>query len=491
MGIALDGASRGWKVLLLEAHDFGKGTSSRSTKLVHGGVRYLAQGNIQLVYGALHERGLLLKNAPHIVSRRSFIIPCYSLWERVQYLSGLKIYDWMSGRLSLGSSKAVSKEEVVAALPNINPKGLQGGVRYYDGQFNDTRLLVNLAQSCIDQGATVLNYFPVSGFLKKEGRITGVRAMDQESGVAYSLIAKTVVNATGAFVDNIIRMDEGAAAPMVTLSQGIHLVVPGSFLPGVDALMIPKTSDDRVLFAVPWENHVLLGTTDTPVQQLLLEPKALEQEIKFVLHTVRQYMTTAPTRNDVLSVFAGLRPLVAGTKKKKTKELSRDHSLVVHDSGLITITGGKWTTYRQMAADVIDRAMQLSEKEIKPCGTDKLKIHGHTDEKAGGHLSVYGSDAKNIEDLMQQDPRLRKNIAEGFPYTVAEVLWTVRAELARTVEDVLARRLRLLFLDARKAIAAAPLVASILKTELERDEVWEKEQVDCFTNLAKAYLLAD
>lgn len=490
LGVALDAASRGLKVLLLEAHDFGKGTSSRSTKLVHGGVRYLAQGNIRLVYGALRERGLLLKNAPHIVSRRSFVIPCYTIWEKAQYLSGLKIYDWLSGRLSLGASRVISKKEVIAALPNIRQQGLVGGVRYFDGQFNDTRLLINLAQTCIDQGATVLNYIPVTGFLKNDrGRIGGVRATDRETGKEYSISAKSVINATGVFVDQVLRMEEHGAAPVVTLSQGIHLVVPKQFLPGEDALMIPKTADDRVLFAVPWEEHVLVGTTDTPVKELLLEPQALEAEVNFILQTVARYMAPAPARSDVLSVFAGLRPLVAGNRKKKTKQLSRDHSIFVSNSGLISVTGGKWTTYRQMGVDVVNQAIGVHRLEARICCTHELKIHGFTNEKNSGHLCVYGSDAPSIVRMMQEDPSMRQEIAAGFPHTAAEVVWAVRHEMARTVEDVLARRLRLLFLDARNAMAAAPVVAAIMRKELHRDAAWEERQVASFNELAKGYLL--
>ncbi len=353
LGTALDSASRGYQTLLLEQADFAKGTSSRSTKLVHGGVRYLAQGNIGLVREALYERGLLLKNAPHLVKNVSFIIPNYHWWEGTFYTIGLGIYDLLAGKLSFGRTKHISKKKVVNKLPGINPKGLYGGVVYHDGQFDDSRLAINLAQTCLEHGATVLNYFKVTGLLKSDQqKISGVTAVDVETGEKYQLKAKVVINATGVFVDELLQMDKPGKRPLVRPSQGVHLVFDQSFMPSHDALMIPKTDDGRVLFAVPWHDKLVVGTTDTPIDSHSLEPIALEQEIDFILNTATKYFTKAPGRKDVLSIFAGLRPLAAPQDdSSKTKEISRSHKLIVSESGLITITGGKWTTYRRMGED--------------------------------------------------------------------------------------------------------------------------------------------
>ncbi len=362
LGIAVDAASRGFKTLLLEQSDFAKGTSSRSTKLVHGGVRYLAQGNIGLVIEALRERGILLKNAPHLVRNENFIIPNYSWLNGIFYSIGLSVYDLLAGKRSFGRSRLISRKELIRRIPNIKQKGLKLGVLYHDGQFDDARLAISLALTAIEQGATVLNYFRVSGLTKEGDKISGVVATDQETGIQFTLKAKTVINATGVFVDEILMMDEPEARPMVQPSQGIHLVFDKSFLGPHDALMIPKTKDGRVLFAIPWHDRTLVGTTDTPLNAHQLEPKALEEEIQFILDTAADYLTRIPTRKDVLSVFAGLRPLAAPQgDKQKTKEISRSHKLIVSDSGLITITGGKWTTYRKMAEDTVNLAIGVGK----------------------------------------------------------------------------------------------------------------------------------
>ncbi|MDO7849387.1 glycerol-3-phosphate dehydrogenase/oxidase [Hymenobacter sp. M29] len=494
LGVALDGLSRGYRTLLLEQADFAKGTSSRSTKLVHGGVRYLAQGDVGLVREALHERGLLLQNAPHLCQNQAFIIPNYNWWGGPFYTFGLKLYDLLAGRLSLGASTHLGRAETLHQLPTLRPDGLRGGVLYHDGQFDDARLAVNLAQTVIDHGGTALNYCAVQGLLKDAaGRLAGVRATDLETGRAYELRAKAVVNATGIFVDEVRRLDEPGAGPLVQPSQGVHLVLERSFLPGDAALMIPKTEDGRVLFAVPWLGRVLLGTTDTPVPTASLEPRPQEAEIDFLLRTAAQYLAQPPTRADVRSVFVGLRPLAASANgTAKTKEVSRRHKIVASASGLITITGGKWTTYRRMGQDAIDHAIARGLLPAAPSRTAHLPIHG-----AGGadavpptnHQAHYGSDCAGLQRLITEIPALAERLAPPLEFQQAEVVWAARHELARTVEDVLARRVRLLFLDAAAAGRAAPVVAALLARELGHDAAWQARQVAEFGALAEGYRL--
>jgi glycerol-3-phosphate dehydrogenase len=492
LGVAMDAASRGYKTLLLEQVDFAKGTSSRSTKLVHGGVRYLAQGDIALVREALYERGLLLKNAPHLVKNQSFIIPNYEWWGGAFYTIGLKIYDLMAGKLSLGKSFHISKKEVGERLSVIRREGLRGGVVYHDGQFDDARLAVNIAQTCVAQGGVVLNYCEVKNLTKNaSGKINGVVMVDRETGEQYQLAAKVVVNATGIFVDGILQMDKPGSDNIVRPSQGVHLVLDASFLPGEDAIMIPKTEDGRVLFAVPWHNKVVVGTTDTPLDEHSLEPRALEEEIEFILRTAARYLTKVPTRKDALSVFAGLRPLAATQSSSgKTKEISRSHKLIVSASGLVTITGGKWTTFRRMGQDTVDKAAAIGGLPTKTCVTQGLPVHGYQQGvNRNDHLYVYGSDQPAIHALVAADAALGQRLHPRHEFIAAEVLWATRYEMARTVEDVLARRVRALFLDARAAIDMAPQVAAIMAKELQQDEAWQISQVTSFTQLANGYLL--
>ncbi len=490
LGVATDAASRGYKTLLLEQSDFAKGTSSRSTKLVHGGVRYLAQGNIRLVYDALRERGLMIKNAPHIVKKQSFIIPCYSFLSKLKYLTGLKLYDWLSGSFSFGSSSFLNKEKTLQHLPELKNNGLKGGVQYYDGQFDDARLAINLAQTSVELGGVVLNYFKVNRLLKKENKIYGVVALDLETNREYSLEAKAVINATGVFVDNILQMDAPESRPIVQCSQGVHLVFDKLFLNSNDAVMIPKTTDGRVLFAVPWHDHVLVGTTDTPLDQHSMEPVALNTEINFILKNIKKYFTHV-NKADVLSVFAGLRPLAAPQKETgSTKEIPRDHKLIVSLSALITITGGKWTTYRRMAELTVNKAIEVADLKNYSCRTKNLHIHGFTPVLPDNDsLDIYGSDRALIIALIKEKSFLKEKIIDGSPYLQAEVIWAVRQEMARTIEDILARRIRLLFLDAKAAMAAAPKVAELMADELGYDEEWKYNQVKSFCALAKNYLL--
>ena len=492
LGAALDAASRGLQVLLLEQADFAKGTSSRSTKLVHGGVRYLAQGDISLVMEALYERGLLLKNAAHLVKNESFIIPNYQWWGGAFYTIGLTIYDVLAGRLGFGRAKHISKQDVIKRLGTIQQNGLHGGVVYHDGQFDDARLAINLAQTCLEQGAIVLNYFRVTGLTKNAaGEIAGLVTTDMETGASYILKAKTVVNATGVFVDDILNMDEKDRKPLVKPSQGVHLVLERSFMPGEDALMIPKTDDGRVLFAVPWHDKLVVGTTDTPVDTHSLEPVALQEEIEFIMRTAGKYLNRQPEAKDVLSIFAGLRPLAAPESgSSKTKEISRSHKLIVSKSGLVTITGGKWTTYRRMGEDTIDKAIAVGKLTYAASKTKQLTIHGSEDNvDRNDHLYVYGSDKTALIAVAEESPGWSDKLHPRLPYIKAEVIWGIRQEMARTVEDILARRTRALFLDARAAIDMAPVTAALMAAELGESPAWEQEQVQGFTKTAQAYLL--
>lgn len=486
MGVAVDAAARGFSVVLVEAHDFGKGTSSRSTKLVHGGVRYLEQGNVPLVMSALKERGLMRQNAPHLVHDLAFVVPNYSWWEAPFYGIGLKLYDLLAGKYGFGPSKLLTKEETLERLPGLEPEELRGGVVYYDGQFDDARLLIHLAMTAVDHGGTVVNYCPATGVLRDaEGYVSGLTARDQETGEELTIPARVVVNATGVFTDSVRKMADPAADPLVVTSQGIHLVFDRSFLKGETALMVPRTSDGRVLFVIPWHGHAVAGTTDTPLDAPSLEPWPLEEEIEFILETAGRYLSRPPSRSDVLAVYVGLRPLVKG--EGKTSALSRDHVIHVDTSGLLTITGGKWTTYRHMAEDCVDHAITLGRLREEPCPTKNLHIHGYMENTAGlGELEVYGSDAEAIQTLAQ-DQLLASPLHEALPYMAAEVVWAARNEMARTVEDVLARRTRALFLNARAASDMAEPVASLLASELGRDEAWIEAQVKIFRALAAQY----
>ena len=491
VGVAIDAASRGYDVLLLEQSDFGKGTSSRSTKLAHGGVRYLEQGNIGLVMEALKERGLLLQNAPHLVHDLAFIVPNYDWWEAPFYGLGLKLYQLLAGKYGFGTSRILSREETLEHIPTLKTEGLRGGAVYYDGQFDDARLLIHMVATGFEQGATLLNYVEVTGLTKDaQGFVNGVRARDVETGNEFQASAKVVVNATGAFSDLLRRKAEPAAAAMIVPSQGIHLVFDASFLQGESAVMVPHTSDGRVLFAIPWHGHTLVGTTDTPIPAATLEPVAMEQEIEFILATAGQYLAKAPTRTDVLSVFAGIRPLVRATGVASTSALSRDHVIHIDRSSLVTICGGKWTTYRHMAEDCVDQAATLAQLPEKPCGTHHLHIHGfHAPAKQLGSLAVYGSDAFQIRKLIGTDARLGEPLHAALPYVKAEVVWAVRCEMARTVEDILARRTRALFLNARAALTMAPMVADLMAAELGWNELTRTKQLAAFRDVASNYVL--
>jgi len=452
IGIAVDAASRGYGVVLLEQHDFGKGTSSRSTKLVHGGVRYLQQGNLTLVMEALKERGLLLRNAPHLVRDLQFVVPNYQWWEAPFYGIGMKVYDLLAGKYGFGPSQLLSRDEVLARIPTLSQDGLRGGVKYHDGQFDDARLLVDMASTAAQHGACLLNYTRVVALVKNsDGFVTGLTFRDEESGASHTLAARCVINATGPFCDALRRVDQPETKPIIAPSQGVHIVLSREFLPGETAIMVPHTRDGRVMFAIPWHGHAVVGTTDTPIPTATLEPLAQSQEIDFIIETASDYLSKRPTRADILSVFTGIRPLVKSGDAANTAALSRDHTIEISSSGLLTIAGGKWTTYRHMAEDAVDHAHVLGHLEERPCITRDLRLH---------------------------DPGSHEDSAA----------WFARHEMARTVEDVLARRTRLLFLDARAAMAKAPQVARELAQELGRDDAWQRSQITSFAQTAKCFL---
>ncbi len=462
LGIAIDAATRGYKTVLFEKSDFAKGTSSRSTKLVHGGVRYLQQGNIKLVMEALKERGLLLKNAPHLVHNQKFVVPNYKWWEKPFYGIGLKIYDWMAGSLGLGPSQLLSKEETLTFAPTLDPEDLTGGVLYHDGQFDDAQLAINMAQTAARYGGLVLNYFPVTGLLKIQQQVCGVWVKDYFTGKDYEIKSKVVINATGVFTDEVLRMDDPKHESIISPSQGIHLVVDKEFLPGDTAIMIPKTDDGRVLFAVPWHNKIVLGTTDTPVETVTDEPVPMQQEIEFILKHIGRYLTKDPQLSDVKSMFAGLRPLVKG-KSKITSALSRDHQISISESEMITITGGKWTTYRKMAEDTVNLAAEKMRSQITSVTKDlKLEVPA----------TVIPAE---ISTLTSEE--LKKIIKEA-----------VQKEMCMTVEDFLSRRTRQLLLDATAAINMAPVVANQMAAEMNKDEKWVQEQITNFNEIAKNYI---
>lgn len=491
IGIALEASARGYSVVLLEKSDFTKSTSSKSTKLVHGGVRYLAQGDVGLVREAVVERGLLTQNAPHLVKNQSFIIPTHGLFDELQYTVGLTMYDLLAGKLSLGRSKRISKAKTLKRISTINPDKISAGVVYHDGQFDDTRLAINTLQSATELGAIVINYCSVNGLLKDDkGMVCGVKFFDEEGEKSYEIKGKQVVNATGVFADDVLMMDSPNAEKTIAPSQGVHLVLDKSFLPDNDAIMIPKTDDGRVLFLVPWHGRVVVGTTDTPIKQESLEPIALEEEIEFILKTASRYLTKAPKRSDVLSVFAGLRPLAAAKGEgKKTKEISRSHKIFTSDSGLLTMVGGKWTTYRKMGEDLVDKTEVKNGWAKIPTKTKHLKIHGYKENVDHNNpLYFYGSDEAAILELASKNSN-KNYISEKLQVIEAQVLWAVENEMCRTVEDFLARRTRCQLLDARESIKMAAKVAEIMAKELGKDEAWQTKQVEDYLSVTMNYIL--
>ncbi len=496
LGTALEAATRGYSTLLLEQEDFAKGTSSRSTKLAHGGVRYLQQGNISLVLEALRERGRMLQNAPHLVHRQAFIIPAKLMWEVPFYGIGLKVYDALSGRSSFGNSRVLSASATLNALPGLAVKYLSGGIQYYDGQFDDARMALALALTLEEQGGVALNQARVDKLLERNGRVIGVAVDDRETGNRFEVEAKIVINATGVFSDTLRSLDEPNAPPMLAVSQGSHFVLPKEFFSGTNALMVPRTDDGRVLFAIPWHGAVVVGTTDEPVSGPSLEPRALAQERNFLMEQIERYFGRRPKAQEILSMWSGLRPLVRKHGATSTAALSREHSVFVSPTKLVTVLGGKWTTYRQMGEDTINVAAEAGELPPRSSRTANLSLHGWvasepTDQLQDSALSVYGSDRQFIEKLATVRPELGELLHRRLPYRGSEVVWAVQNEMARTVEDVLARRTRALFLDARAAIEAAPRVATLMAAELDRSAEWMERQIDHFTELAEGYLYSE
>ncbi len=489
-GIAVDAASRGYRVALCEQSDFGKGTSSRSTKLVHGGVRYLERGDVRLVREALYERGLLIRNAPHLVYSLPTVVPFYRWWEPPYYRIGLMAYDLLAGRLGLGRSKRLSRRETIEALPTIRQEGLRGGVCYFDGGFDDARLLINLIQTAVDHGAVCVNHTRVERFLREDGRLTGVEAVDMEAGTKIEVRARVVVNAGGPYGDTVRRLADPDAEAWIQPSQGVHLVLDKSFLAGEAALIVPKTSDGRVVFAIPWHSRTLVGTTDTGLDQTPLEPRPLRNEIDYLLETINGVLAKEVSDADIRSVFAGIRPLARSDGAQATSKLGRDHAVRVDEAGLVTMLGGKWTTYRRMAEDCVDRCAEQAGLPKAPCRTKTLPIRSPAKGVPATGFSHYGADSEAVADLVRSEASLGEPLDRELPHTVGEALWAIRCEMARTVEDVLSRRLRVLVVDAEAARRAAPRVAELLAQELGRDSAWVSEELERFNRLVDGYTVA-
>ncbi len=494
LGIAVDAQTRGYRTLLLEQADFAQATSSRSTKLVHGGIRYLQQGNVALVLEALRERGLLCRNAPHLVRDLAFVVPRYRWWEGPFYGIGLRLYDVLAGKLNIARSRRLGRDETIERIPNVKQENLLGGTMYHDAQFDDARLALALALTAVDHGATVLNYMRVTGLTKENGQISGVRAAEVESGIEHTIRGRVIVNATGVFTDKVRQYDNPEAQKLVKPSQGVHIVLDRSFQPSDTAIMVPQTDDGRVLFVIPWYDRVLVGTTDTPVDEPSLEPRPLDEEVGFILRNAARYLHHDPTKKDVLSMFAGLRPLVQPQDASaESKSISREHSVLISESGLVTIIGGKWTTYRKMAQDTVNDAVAVAGLPERPCVTEELHLHGWVSREDPNkiddlHLQMYGSHADAVQVFLDEGHGRDSLLHQRLPYRAGQVIWAARREMARTVEDVLSRRTRSLLLDARAAVEAAPKVAELLAAELGHDDQWREAQVHEFTELAKHYL---
>ena len=490
LGAAIDSASRGHKTLLIEKHDFSKGTSSRSTKLIHGGVRYLQNGDISLVIEALKERGILRKNAPHLVKDLSFVIPSYDWWSSPFYGVGLKIYDMMAGDFGIGPSTIIDKKETEKLIPNVKKNGLKGGVIYYDGQFDDSRMAISLAQTASDQSAVLINYFEAIDLIKnKDKTISGIKVRDSINNLIYNIKSKVIIKATGVFSDSIMKMDDRKSSKMIQPSQGVHIVLEKKFLNSEHAIMVPHTSDGRVLFAVPWHNYVILGTTDTKVNQTKIEPSALSDEIDFIISNAGKYMTTKPTKEDIKSIFVGLRPLARTSNNKSTKEISRHHEINISTSGLISVLGGKWTTYRRIGEDLINSAEIVGGLKRVKCKTKKLKIHGYNlKTDFNDPLYIYGSD-KNKVLKITTNPKNNNSLSKKIFITKNQIIWAIRNEMAIKLEDVLARRTRCLFLNVLETEKLVDKVLNIMADELKKDISWIKEQKLSFLSLAKKYKL--
>lgn len=490
LGAAVDAASRGYNVGLVDASDFASGTSSKSTKLAHGGVRYLQKGNISLVIEALRERGIMMKNAPHLVRKLGFVIPSYNWWSNPFYILGLKIYDTLSGKLGFGTSKIISKEETIKRIPNVNTKGLRGGVLYYDGQFDDARYAISLAQTACREGAILANYCKVTGLLKEKGKVVGILAIDVIHDDMFEVRAKSIINCTGVYSDEIIQMDNPNYKESIRPSQGVHIVIDKSFLDGEQAIMVPKTTDGRVLFAVPWGNVAIIGTTDATVDRKCLDPIPTTEEIDFILENVREYLVKTPNRSDILSVFAGLRPLALNRSVSKTRDMSRKHRVVVTSSGLISVQGGKWTTYRKMGEDAIDNAIIVGDLPLTKSISQSLQIYGFDNNVDWSDpLHIYGTNKEKIYNRIIRFEE--KSLSQKFELYPSMIRWAVLNEMAMTLEDMLSRRHRAVLLNAKETQRIAPLVASIMAGYLNKDRDWIEDQLEKFERFNQSYLLAN
>ena len=497
LGIAVDAAQRGYSTCLLEAEDFAKGTSSRSTKLVHGGVRYLEQMDIALVMEALRERGLLHENAPHLVHDLAFVVPRYSWWEAPFYGVGLKLYDLLAGKRNLSPSRILSREDTLAAIPNVSVDGLLGGIEYHDGQFDDARMAISLARTAASHGAVLVNHCRVRELMRgADGLVHGARAVDAESGRTLEVRAKVIVNACGIFADSVRALAEESVRPMIEPAQGVHLVLDRAFQPSDNAIMVPQKDDGSVLFVIPWHGRLVVGTTDTPMQDALIEPRALPEEIEFILRNAGRYLERQPQQSDVRAVFAGMRPLVhEGGRGGATKSISRSHKVLVDASGLVSILGGKWTTYRKMAEDTLDRAIDVGMLDRRPCATESLRIHGwmsRTDPAlpAEDWLRVFGTDAQQVRSVCAERAEWSAPMHPNLQIPLGVAAYAVRHEMARTVDDVLARRTRCLLLDARAARSCAQSVAQVIAEERGHDSAWVSRERASFEALADGYILS-
>ncbi len=493
LGVAVDAARRGYRTALIEASDFAKATSSRSTKLVHGGVRYLEQMHFGLVSEALEERAILCANAPHLVHDLCFVVPRYHWWEGPFYGAGLKLYDALAGKRNLGKCRMLSREETIRAIPGVREEQLSGGIEYHDAQFDDARMALALARTAAANGASIANFVRCTGLIKDDGQVVGVEARDMETGREFRIRASIVVNATGVFADEIRRADDPAAKQSVAPSRGVHIVLPRAFLPSDHAIMVPHTDDGRVLYVIPWHGRTLLGTTDTEVKDAELEPRASDEDIEFIMRNAGRYLAHAPTRSDILSVFAGLRPLVRHDGAGATKQISREHAIEVSKSGLVTVTGGKWTTYRRMAAEVVAVAAETAGLEVRVSTTETLHIHGY-DANAGVEAGLpdarrmYGSDRHELDKIERADRLLSAPMHGNLAVTQSEIIFAARNEMARTVDDVLSRRTRSILLDARASIEIADETARLMGRELG----WDAQRIAAsaaeFKAIARGYL---
>lgn len=489
LGIAVDAATRGFRAALVEAGDFAQATSSRSTKLAHGGVRYLASGQVHLVYEALHERAVMMRNAPHLVAPQAFLLPTYTRWELPYYGAGLLLYDLMSGKSTMGRTSILGAAATVQAIPNLQPDKLSGSVRYFDGQFNDARLALALARTAADHGAVVLNYMRCVRLLTQQSRICGAALRDELDGSEHEVRAHVVINATGIFTDELRQMGDAATPPLLTVSRGTHIVVAAHVLGGSAGIMVPKTKDGRVIFAIPWQGHVVIGTTDVAAPTPLMEPGHTAAEIDFLIETINPFLASPVSRSDVLSVFSGLRPLVTG-KSAMTSKLSREHYIDVSPAGLITVAGGKWTTYRRMAQDALDYAAKHGMLAQRACVTAHTPLHGHSTSSvtssagADSYKSEYGTDTTYLDAYTADDAAMAETIDAALPYTFAQCLYAVEHEMALTLEDVLSRRTRALLLDTQATLRAAPRVAALMAKALGRDDAWAAAQVATLHALA-------